>query len=52
MQSLMNGADCSASSNPLNSMLKRAEVDNSVFRVSRMSLRGSRSKRARYRAIS
>jgi hypothetical protein len=30
----MNGADCSAGANPLNQVLKREGVDNSLFRVS------------------
>lgn len=34
MQSLLNGADCSSGSNPLNQVLKREGVDNSLFRVS------------------
>ncbi|KAK4686509.1 peroxin-5, partial [Tremellales sp. Uapishka_1] len=32
MQSLLNGTDCSASVNPLNQVLKREGVDNSLFR--------------------
>lgn len=34
MQGLMNGADCSVQGNPLNQVLKREGVDNSLFRVS------------------
>lgn len=34
MSGLLNGADCSVNSNPLNNVLKREGVDNSVFRVS------------------
>lgn len=33
MSGLLNGADCSVNSNPLNNVLKREGVDNSVFRV-------------------
>lgn len=35
----MNGADCSVQGNPLNQVLKREGVDNSLFRVS-LSRRG------------
>lgn len=38
MSGLLNGADCSVNSNPLNNVLKREGVDNSVFRVSAVSL--------------
>jgi hypothetical protein len=34
MQGLLGGADCSASSNPLNGILKREGVDRSLIRVS------------------
>lgn len=37
MNGLLNGADCSVNSNPLNNVLKREGVDNSVFRVRALS---------------
>jgi hypothetical protein len=36
MQSLLGGADCSTSSNPLKQFAQREAVDNSLFRVSRV----------------
>jgi hypothetical protein len=33
MQSFLNGADCATNANPLNQVLKREGVDNSLYRV-------------------
>ena len=41
MQSLLGGADCATSSNPLKQVAQREGVDNSLFRVSSMTLDGS-----------
>ncbi|BEI83734.1 hypothetical protein CcaverHIS002_0403380 [Cutaneotrichosporon cavernicola] len=51
MQGLMNGADCSAGANPLNQVLKREGVDNSLFRDRMGSPAAGSSSQAAFRPL-